>query len=363
MKTNEGRIFETSAPAAQSAPPPSQGYMRRIFFGRFGMRAGWGIAIFIAIIVLVTIGATIVRTTITDRSREVVEARAYAKAHALPEPALHLPFVPEMLTGYAGVTFFGLMLACWIFSRAERRSLHAYGLGSYRWKNIFPGAFWGLLAMSCLVAVLDAMHLLVFEGRALYGIAILWWGLRWLLAFSLVAFSEEYCYRGYLQYTLTRGLWGLAEKLSPTNVRATAFWLAAAMLSGLFTLAHLGNQNETFLGLTQVFLAGMTLAYGLWRTGSLWWSIGMHMTWDWTQSFLFGVADSGNVSVGRLFVTHPVGNPVLSGGSDGPEGSLLGMFTLLALCLVVRFTTRAGVQPALESTACDNAVQNPILSV
>ncbi len=323
------------------------------------MRAGWGIALFIAVVVIVTICATFARTTITNHLQEILTARDYAKAHAIPEASLHLPFAPEMLISYAGVTFFGLLLACWIFSNAERRPLRAYGIGSYRWKDIFPGAFWGLLAMSSLVAVLHALHLLVFEGRALHGIAILWWGVKWLLAFLLVGFSEEYCYRGYLQYTLTRGLWGLAEKLSATSVRAIAFWLAAAILSALFTIAHFGNQNETMLGLLQVFLAGMTLAYGLWRTGSLWWSIGMHMTWDWTQSFLFGVADSGNVSIGRLFVSHPVGNPVLSGGSDGPEGSLLGLFALLALCLIVRFTTQAGVQPALDSTDFNTAVQKP----
>jgi hypothetical protein len=51
----------------------------------------------------------------------------------------------------------------------------------------------------------------------------------------------------------------------------------------------------------------------------------------------------------HLFVTHPVGNRLLSGGSDGPEGSLLGLTALLGLILIIRFTTRTVAQPTLRS--------------
>ena len=74
----------------------------------------------------------------------------------------------------------------------------------------------------------------------------------------------------------------------------------------------------------------------------------MHTTWDWAQSFLFGVPDSGSISVGRLFASHPTGNPMLSGGTDGPEGSLLGLPVLLLVILVVHFTMRPGLQPPIE---------------
>ena len=119
------------------------------------------------------------------------------------------------------------------------------------------------------------------------------------------------------------------------------------MLSLVFAAMHGGNSGETHFGLMVVFLAGITFAYALWRTGSLWWAIGFHATWDWAQSFLFGVADSGNISVGRLFVTHPTGNPILSGGSDGPEGSAFVLVALLVAVVILRFT-RAGQQPGIE---------------
>jgi membrane protease YdiL (CAAX protease family) len=176
----------------------------------------------------------------------------------------------------------------------------------------------------------------------------LFYGLKWLLAFLMVGFSEEYQLRGYLQFTLTRGVYGLAEKLSPERARVIAFWIAAVIMSLVFGAMHLGNGGENALGIGQVVLVGLVFSYVLWRTGSLWWAIGFHMAWDWAQSFLYGVPDSGNVSVGRLFQTHAAGRPLLSGGVDGPEGSVLCIPVMLLVLVIVRYTTRPGVQPPLE---------------
>ena len=203
--------------------------------------------------------------------------------------------------------------------------------------------------MSALVWALHALHLLVFDSRALTVGPAIFYGCKWFLAFLMVGGAEEYFFRGYIQYTLMRGFWGLGERLSPSNPRPYAFWSAATVLSLVFAAMHRNNSGETHFGLLVVFLAGMTFAYALWRTGSLWWAIGFHTTWDWAQSFLFGVPDSGNISVGRLFVTHPTGNPILSGGSDGPEGSAFVIVALLLAVFVVHLT-RAGEQPNVEQT-------------
>jgi hypothetical protein len=91
----------------------------------------------------------------------------------------------------------------------------------------------------------------------------------------------------------------------------------------------------------------MLFIVALWRTGSLWWGIGWHMAWDWGQSFLYGVPDSGGLMQGRLFATHALGNPRLSGGSDGPEGSILCAPILLLTILVLLYTHRSP-QPGFE---------------
>ena len=85
-------------------------------------------------------------------------------------------------------------------------------------------------------------------------------------------------------------------------------------------------------------LAGAVFAFSLYRTGSLWWAIGFHTSWDWAQSFLYGVPDSGTMVQNHLYATHPFGNPLLSGATTGPEGSLLVLPTLLLVALVIHLT-------------------------
>jgi membrane protease YdiL (CAAX protease family) len=233
-------------------------------------------------------------------------------------------------------------------AKGERRKLGYYGIGTRRLADFLPGAFWGLVSLSILVFILHASHLLYFDRRLLFGWPILAYAIKWLIAFLMVGFSEEYMLRGYLQYTLTRGVFGLAESLSPQRTRFFAFWIAAVMMSLLFGALHLGNGGENAFGISEVVLIGLVFSYALWRTGSLWWAIGFHMAWDWAQSFLYGVPDSGNVSFGRLFQTHIAGKPLLSGGVDGPEGSLYCLPVILMVAVVIRFTTTPGDQPPLE---------------
>jgi hypothetical protein len=92
----------------------------------------------------------------------------------------------------------------------------------------------------------------------------------------------------------------------------------------------------------------MVFCLSLWRTGSLWWAIGFHAAWDWSQSFLYGVADSGLMAQHHLLATHPVGKPILSGGATGPEGSIFivavtGVVSLIILITLPR--TRLGDTP------------------
>ena len=63
-----------------------------------------------------------------------------------------------------------------------------------------------------------------------------------------------------------------------------------------------------------------------------------HAAWDWSQSFLYGVADSGLFTEHRLMLTHPVGAPLFSGGTTGPEGSIYILPLLALMAVIIRFT-------------------------
>ena len=110
------------------------------------------------------------------------------------------------------------------------------------------------------------------------------------------------------------------------------------ILSFLFGLGHNKNPGESPIGLLPAGLVGMVFCLSLWRTGSLWWAIGFHAAWDWSQSFLYGVADSGAMVQHHLLAAHPVGKPILSGGATGPEGSIYIVAVLGIVSLIILVT-------------------------
>jgi uncharacterized protein len=253
-----------------------------------------------------------------------------------------------MITGQA-IIFTAFFSLSWFMAAIERRRLSAYGLGGRASISRFLiGAIWGFVAMSLLVVTLHNFHLLSFDARLLHGRAIFRWGAVQLLAFLLVGLVEEYIFRGYLQFTLMRGLIRTGNLIPRPHARGIAFWITSFLTSALFLVAHSFKDGEDKLGLFQIFVFGVVLAVSLWRTGSLWWGIGFHMAWDWAQSFLYGVPDSGDLMQGRLFATHPLGNPLLSGGTVGPEGSAFSI-PILLLVIVVLFFTHTSPQPPLEA--------------
>ncbi len=335
----------SSAKSTNVSSAPGDGF----WTGRFGLRAGWGILIFVVLFLIVASVAGFLAIASSGHLPDVMRARTYAQTHpGAPKQHITIPFTPGFVVVEDAFSFFALFAICFVFAKGEKRKLRVYGIGPNRLADVVPGALAGAALLAGLVAILRSLHLLVFDSQNVHGGAAVVSGVYWLLAFLFVGFAEEYEFRGYIQYTLMRGVWGLAERVSATDPRAVAFWIAATLLSTLFAVAHLGNGGENPFGIFAVFLAGMTLSYTLWWTGSLWWGIGWHMAWDWAQSFLFGVADSGNISEGRLFVTHPAGKPLLSGGADGPEGSVFVMLALLLTVLICRYTARRGTQPSPE---------------
>ena len=173
----------------------------------------------------------------------------------------------------------------------------------------------GIVALSAFALVLWKAGLLAFDGKALHGSAIFKYALQWGLIFLMVAVFEESTLRGYLQFTLTRGL---------------GFWWGALLLSLVFGFSHGTNPGETPVGLFSAALVGIVFCLSLWYTGSLWWAVGCHAGWDWAQSYFYGTSDSGLIAEGHLLSAHPTGPVLWSGGTTGPEGSLL-IFAVLAV--------------------------------
>jgi membrane protease YdiL (CAAX protease family) len=202
-----------------------------------------------------------------------------------------------------------------VMARIEGRPLTSYGLGGTRRLRLCgSGMLWGFATLSLLIACLRLAGVLVLGGPELNTMAALSYAARWLLAFFAVAIFEEAAFRGYLQYTLARGV---------------GFWWSALLWSSLFAASHLSNHGESVLGVLQTGWIALFFCVSLWLTGSLWWAIGFHSTWDWAESYFYGTANSGLKATGHLWSAMPQGNVLLSGGSTGPEGSIFSFVVLV----------------------------------
>jgi membrane protease YdiL (CAAX protease family) len=292
--------------------------------GKDGLRAGWGMLIFILLFAALAFSAN------------RISHKFFPSSAQGPQPGSEVSPVAACIG--EGIPFLIILLVTWIMSKIERRPNSVYGLGgSRKVPHFLAGLVWGIVCLSILILILVKTGFLVIDSRLLFGSAALRYGSIWLLSFLLVGLVEEYLVRGYLQYTLTRGLAGIYEWAFKTrHSAALGFWTAALMFSILFGLGHGNNEGESPIGLLSAGLAGLLFCFSLWRTGSLWWAIGFHTSWDWGQSFLYGVADSGMMAQHHLLATHPVGKPILSGGATGPEGSIfiVAVFALGALIIV-----------------------------
>ena len=132
---------------------------------------------------------------------------------------------------------------------------------------------------------------------------------------------------------------GVTEELL---IRAVAFrileswlgsWIALAISAILFGVLHLPNPEATALSSAAIALeAGVMLAAAYMVTRRVWLAIGIHMAWNFTQSGIFGAPTSGVPSPGFL-EGQLHGSALLSGGSFGPEASIVAVTVCLALGL------------------------------
>lgn len=208
-----------------------------------------------------------------------------------------------------------------VMSAIEKRPFGDYGLPQAKafGKDFWAGLLWGLVVLSALMLAMRLVGVFSFGHLALRGLRIYKFAAFWGVLFLLVGFFEEFMFRGYTLYYLSRGV---------------GFWPAAWILSILFGALHLANQGEAWLGGLAAGVIGLFFCFTLRRTGTLWFAVGMHASWDWGESYLYSVPDSGGVVTGHLLNSSFHGSRWLTGGTVGPEGSVL-VFVVIGLAWVV----------------------------
>jgi uncharacterized protein len=279
--------------------------LHRIFLGREGLRAGWSIGIFFILLGLCTVAF-------------IFPTQYLLEKYNLPTNAM----APIQTSIGELAVFLGLLGASMIMALIEHKRIISYGLeGNRRLVTFLYGALSGIFALSLLLVTLNLCGFIYFDGQRLFGWNVFQYAFGWGVAFFLVGLYEEYLLRGYLQATLTRGI---------------GFWWSALLLSAAFGSIHLFNKGESPIGICSAALVGLVFCISLWYLKNLWWAIGFHASWNWSQSFLWGTANSGMVAQGHLFSVHPQGNILWSGGTTGPEGSLMVIPLLILIAFLMQ---------------------------
>lgn len=292
--------------------------LRFVFLNERGLRAGWRFLIFVVIFVFISFVFILPLTAAARR-----------------QGASGVLVAGPQIVGEA-LTLAGVLLASWIMSRIERRSMGVYGLplkAQPVFSRLVTGyIFWGFLALTVCLITLRLLGAFDFGGLALHGPQIWSYGIKWFIAFLLVGFTEEYLLRGYALYTLADGI---------------GFWPATIVLGVLFGLGHAGNPDETRIGVIATVVFALFASVTLRLTGSLWLAVGAHAGWDWGQSFFYGVRDSGLVAEGHLLNPSFHGPVWLTGGSVGPEGSAVTLILWTAMMLLFYLIYRKRREPVL----------------
>lgn len=292
-----------SHPAHNAAPHQHQTTLsiepaHWLFEGPDGLRAGWRIFVYLGMGAVIFFLLSAFVSVIPDRASGIWRDMFMEAVMA----------ISALLPGF-------------VMARIENRPFGVYGLPGRNafGKQFWLGAVWGIASFSFLMLLLRGIGVFTLGRLALHGERALKFAVLWAIYFVLVGFFEEFAVRGYMQFTLGNSI---------------GFWPSALLLSLLFGAFHSFNPGEVWIGELGAMAIGFFFCLTLRRTGSLWFAVGMHASWDWAESYLYSLPDSGGMVPGHLLHSSLHGPRWLTGGSVGPEGSVL-LFVVIALLWVL----------------------------
>lgn len=316
---------ETMAPRPPFAPPevPISG-VRSIFWNERELRAGWRLLIFVLFVALFTIAESFLMVALHFPN---------AARGGFTATALLVQELAGVISAFAAAAIMGLL---------EGRPWDGYGLprAAAFGANFRQGAAWGIAMIAATLFLIRLFHGYSFGELALHGTALFGYAALWAIVFVFVGLFEEFLFRGYAQFTLATGV---------------GFWPAATTLSAAFGAVHLHNSGEDKVGALSVFVIGMFFCLTLRRTGNLWFAVGLHAAFDWGETFLFSVPDSGIVAPGHLLNSSFHGPVWLTGGTVGPEGSVLA-FAVVGIAAAIFVLTFPAQEVHATPVSGDSAI-------
>jgi len=183
------------------------------------------------------------------------------------------------------------------------------------------GLLFGFVIFSITIAIIALAGDYHITGKS--------WSTALLVAFiGLLAGAavEEVIFRGFI-FRTCRDLWGP--------------WTAIAISAVVFGALHAFNPHATAISSIAIAVeAGVLLAVAYAVTESLWFPIGIHAGWNYSESTIYGTNVSGITVHETLFSSETVGPDILTGGSFGPEASIVAVAVCLVAALALAWSRR-----------------------
>jgi membrane protease YdiL (CAAX protease family) len=229
------------------------------------------------------------------------------------------------------ILFFLSLLLIYIFRQwIDRKSFISLGLNfAGHGREAVAGFMLSAFIISASSLLMKATgHLkwmdIIFDARALF---------LALGSILMIAFYEELIFRGYILNNL---------------MDSFPRWLALLISALLFMIFHLSNPSSiSFFSLANSFIMGLILGLNYLYTRNLWFSFCFHAGWKFLEGPVFGY--SGDEYFQTLLQPELHGDPTITGGTTGLEGSALLMATallsLLALYLILQKKLNPQFQP------------------
>lgn len=221
--------------------------------------------------------------------------------------------VPHNQMIMAMITFLAAFLTILLLVRfIDKRSMVDMLKSRFNLKQFASGSLLGAGLIVIITFILMSMNQ-VGLGKGNFHVQ----SLSYLLLYYLfVALYQEFLYRGYLL--------GYYTKQMPV-------YLAVILSAVVFALMHMANRNFNFIALVNVSLLGIVLGLLRIRGKNLWAPIGLHFLWNFVQGPVFGFSVSGSPRFRGIFLIWLRGNENLTGGTFGPNASVVTLVILLAL--------------------------------
>lgn len=219
------------------------------------------------------------------------------------------------------VTLFFIFLIVYYFRKfIDRKSVLSLGFSIHnRTKDIIFALLLGFIIMAFGFSLLWIMGKL--EIRAIKFVPYVMF--MSLIIFFAVALIEEIVFRGYL-------LNNLMESLNK--------YIALTITALIFGALHSLNDNFTVVGLLNLTLFGVLAGMPYIFNRNLWFPISFHLSWNYSQGAVFGFPVSGKGEGIEFLISQNLqGNPQITGGSFGFEGSLILTLLLFMSILIVSY--------------------------